>query len=354
MIREAIWKLVDGHSLTYTESFNAMEAIMRGEATPAQIGAFLAALRMKGETIEEITSFAMVMRRFCIRISPKVNGRLIDTCGTGGDHIKTFNVSTTAAFIVAGAGISVAKHGNRSVTSRSGSADALEKLGLNLNVEPKKVEEAIEKVGIGFIFAPVFHPAMKHVAGLRRELGIRTVFNILGTLSNPAFANAQVIGVYDCSLVEKISEVLRALGLEEAMVVHGLDGLDEISTIGKTRIAWLKNGEIKTFEASPEDFRVRKASSNEIMVTSSEESAELVFKILAGQLSGDDPKVDIALVNAAAGIMVGGKAEDFSYAMDLAKESIESGAAYAKLKNLVKFYGGNGIEKLEELETRYG
>ncbi|MBC7130923.1 anthranilate phosphoribosyltransferase [Candidatus Bathyarchaeota archaeon] len=354
MICEAIRKLVDGYNLTYAEASNAMETIMKGEATPAQIGAFLTALRMKGETIEEITAFAMVMRQFCLRISPKVSGRLVDTCGTGGDRIKTFNVSTAAAFAVAGAGISVAKHGNRSVTSKSGSADVLEKLGLNLNVEPKKVEEAIEKIGIGFMFAPAFHPAMKYAAGPRRELGIRTVFNILGPLANPASANAQVIGVYDVSLVEKIAGVLKGLGLEEAMVVHGLDGLDEISTIGKTRIAWLKNGEIKTLEVTPEDLGVRKASSEAIVGSSPEESAELVFKILTGQLGDGDPKMEIVLVNAAAGIIVGGKADGFNYAVELAKESIESGAAYAKLKNLVKFCGGNGLEKLEELEAKYG
>jgi len=354
VIREAIQKLVEGYDLTFVEASKAMETIMKGETTPAQIGAFLTALRMKGETVEEITAFATVMRHFCIRISPRVCGRLVDTCGTGGDRIKTFNVSTTSAFVVAGAGISVAKHGNRSVTSKSGSADVLEKLGLNLNVEPKKVEEAIEKVGIGFMFAPAFHPAMKYAAGPRRELGIRTVFNILGPLANPAFANAQVIGVYDVSLVEKVAVVLKYLGLEEAMVVHGLDGVDEISTIGKTRMAWLKNGEIKTLEMTPEDLGVRKASPEEIVGTNLEESAELAFKILTGRLNDDDPKVEIVLVNAAAGIIVGGKADDFRYAVELAKESIKSGAAYTKLKNLIKFCGGDGVEKLEELEARYG
>lgn len=354
MIQEAIRKVVEGRSLSYEEACMAMESIMSGEATPAQIGAFLTALRMKGETVREIMAFASVMRKFCRRISPKVSGRLVDTCGTGGDQIKTFNISTTAAFIVAGAGVPVAKHGNRSVTSKSGSADVLEKLGLNLNIEPGKVEEAIEKIGIGFMFAPVFHPAMKNVAGPRKELGIRTVFNILGPLTNPANARAQVIGVYEASLVEKIAEVLKGLGLEEAMVVHGLDGLDEISTIGITRIAWLRNGEVKIMELTPRDLGVKKASPEDIAGLNPEESAELTFKILAGLTDRGDPKMDIALINAAAGIIVAGKAEDFSYAMELAEESIKSGAAYKKLKELICFCGGSKGEKLEELEIKYG
>lgn len=353
MIQDALRKVIGGCNLTYAEAVEVMESIMKGEATPAQIGALLAALRMKGETVEEITAFAKVMRSFCLKISPQVSGRLVDTCGTGGDHIKTFNVSTTAAFIVAGAGISVAKHGNRAFTSNSGSADVLERLGLNLNMPPQRVKEAIERIGIGFMFAPAFHPAMKYAAGPRRELGIRTVFNLLGPLANPAFANAQVLGVYDSLLVEKIAWVLKSLGHEEAMVVHGLDGLDEISTIGKTKIAWLRNGEIQCLEVSPEDLGVRKAASWEISGTGPEESAVIAFRILTGDLRVGDPKADMVLVNAAAGIIVGGKAEDFQYAMELAEEAVESGAAYAKLKNLIKFCGEKGLEKLEELEAKY-
>ncbi|MEM3162435.1 MAG: anthranilate phosphoribosyltransferase, partial [Candidatus Bathyarchaeia archaeon] len=237
MIREAIENLVNREGLSYREASESMKEIMSGEATPSQIAAFLTALRMKGETVEEIMAFASVMRSFCHKINPRVSGRLVDTCGTGGDRIKTFNVSTAAAFVVAGAGVPVAKHGNRSVTSKSGSADVLEHLGLNLNVPHETVEKAIEKIGVGFMFAPMFHPAMKHAAGTRREIGIRTVFNILGPLTNPAMANAQVIGVYDAGLVDKMAHVLRGLGLQEAMVVHGLDGLDEISTVGETLIA---------------------------------------------------------------------------------------------------------------------
>ncbi|MCS7095826.1 MAG: anthranilate phosphoribosyltransferase [Nitrososphaerota archaeon] len=354
MIREAIENLVCGRNLSYREAFESMKEIMSGEATPSQIAAFLTALRMKGETVEEIMAFATVMKSFCHKISPRVSGRLVDTCGTGGDRIKTFNVSTAAAFVVAGAGVPVAKHGNRSVTSRSGSADVLEHLGLNLNVPPETVEKAIEQVSVGFMFAPMFHPAMKHAASTRREMGIRTVFNILGPLTNPAMANAQVIGVYDAGLVEKIAHVLKGLGLQEAMVVHGLDGLDEISTVGETLIAWLREGEINTFKVTPKRLGVKKADIEHIVGTSPEESAETTFKILYGCLKAGDPKRDLVAVNAAAGIIVGGMAEDFNYALELAQESIDSGAAYNKLEELIKFYDKSRINKLEELKRRYG
>lgn len=354
MIREAIENLVNREGLSYREASESMKEIMSGEATPSQIAAFLTALRMKGETVEEIMAFASVMRSFCHKINPRVSGRLVDTCGTGGDRIKTFNVSTAAAFVVAGAGVPVAKHGNRSVTSKSGSADVLEHLGLNLNVPHETVEKAIEKIGVGFMFAPMFHPAMKHAAGTRREIGIRTVFNILGPLTNPAMANAQVIGVYDAGLVDKMAHVLRGLGLQEAMVVHGLDGLDEISTVGETLIAWLREGEIKTFKATPRILGVRKAEINCIVGTSPEESAETTFKILYGCMKAGDPKRDLVAVNAAAGIIVGGMAEDFSYALELAQESIDSGAAYKKLEELLRFYDGSRLDKLEELKRRYG
>ncbi|MEM2816067.1 MAG: anthranilate phosphoribosyltransferase [Candidatus Bathyarchaeia archaeon] len=354
MIREAIENLVNREGLSYREASESMKEIMSGEATPSQIAAFLTALRMKGETVEEIMAFASVMRSFCHKINPRVSGRLVDTCGTGGDRIKTFNVSTAAAFVVAGAGVPVAKHGNRSVTSKSGSADVLEHLGLNLNVPHETVEKAIEKIGVGFMFAPMFHPAMKHAAGTRREIGIRTVFNILGPLTNPAMANAQVIGVYDAGLVDKMAHVLRGLGLQEAMVVHGLDGLDEISTVGETLIGWLREGEIKTFKATPRILGVRKAEINCIVGTSPEESAETTFKILYGCMKAGDPKRDLVAVNAAAGIIVGGMAEDFSYALELAQESIDSGAAYKKLEELLRFYDGSRLDKLEELKRRYG
>lgn len=354
MIREAIEKLVQGRNLSYEEAWKAMEEIMSGGATPAQMAAFLTALRMKGETIEEITALATVMRKFCRRISPRVARRLVDTCGTGGDRIKTFNVSTAAAFVVAGARVPVAKHGNRSVTSRSGSADLMESLGLNLNVPPETVEKAIEYIGIGFMFAPLFHPAMKYAANVRREIGIRTVFNILGPLTNPASPDAQVMGIYDAGLVEKIAHVLKGLGLREAMVVHGLDGLDEVSNVGKTLIAWLRNGKVQTFEVAPEDLGIRRTSVERIVGANPTESAEETFKILYGYAKVGDPKRDLVALNAAAGIIVGGRAEDFSYGLELAQESIESGAAYKRLKDLIRFYDGSSLERLEELEARYG
>jgi len=353
VVKEGIQKLIDGTDLTYEESQEIMKEIMSGKATNAQIAAFLTALRMKGETVNEITAFTEVMKEYCRRINPSVNGRLVDTCGTGGDKIKTFNISTTAAFVVAGAGVAVAKHGNRSVTSKSGSADVLERLGLNLNLEPEAVKNAIEKVGIGFMFAPAFHPAMKYAIGPRRELGIRTIFNVLGPLTNPADANAQLLGVYDRKLTEPLAHALKKLGCEEAMVVHGLDGLDEISTIGKTAISWLREGEVTTVETIPKDFGVKLARPEDVKGTTPEKSAEITFKILNGCCDINDPKREVVLVNGVAGIVVGGKAEDFSYGMELARESIDSGAAYKKLKTLIKSSNGN-LSKLEELELNYG
>ena len=352
MIRESIQKLVDGTDLTHEESTSSMKEIMSGAATNAQIGAFLTALRTKGETTEEITAFTKVMKECCNRIHPQVKGRLVDTCGTGGDKIKTFNISTTAAFVVAGADISVAKHGNRSVTSKCGSADVLERVGLNLNIATEEVEEAIEEVGIGFMFAPAFHPAMKYSIGPRRELGIRTVFNVLGPLTNPADATAQLLGVYDPRLTEPLAYSLKSLGCEEAMVVHGLDGLDEISTVGKTRISWLRNCEVITTEMSPKDFGIKQAKLEDIRGTTPEESAELIFKILYDGIYADDTRREIVQVNGAAAIIVGGRAEHFGYGIEAAKESIESGSAYKKLKELVKFSGGD-LTKLEQLETKY-
>lgn len=353
MIKEGIQKLIEETNLTFDESQEIMREVMSGKATNAQIAAFLTALRMKGETVEELIAFATVMKERCHRIHPRVENRIIDTCGTGGDKIKTFNISTAAAFVVAGTGVAIAKHGNRSVTSKSGSADVLERLGLNLKIEPEAVQKAIEQVGIGFMFAPAFHPAMKYAVGPRREIGIRTIFNILGPLTNPASANAQLLGVYDPKLLTPIAYALKRLGCTEAMVVHGLDGLDEISTLGKTAIAWLKEGKVANMKTTPKDFGVKKAQIADIEGTTPDESAEILFTILKGNCAIDDPKTEIVLVNSAAGIIVGGKAEDFSYGMEVARESIESGAAYNKLKVLVKASDGN-LSKLEELELRYG
>src|SRR3990170_1109983 len=352
MIRESISKLVERENLSYEDSRQVMKEIMSGNATNAQIAAFLTALRMKGETVEEIAAFAETMREHCHRIHPQVAGRLLDTCGTGGDKVKTFNVSTAAAFVIAGAGVAIAKHGNRSVTSQCGSADVLERLGLNLNMEPEAVKCAVERVGIGFMFAPAFHPAMKYAVSPRKEIGIRTIFNVLGPLTNPACANAQLLGVYDPKLTVPLAYTLKSLGCEEAMVVHGLDGLDEISTIGKTAISWLKEGEVITLETVPKDFGVEQVEIEAVKGATPEENAEILFRILNGQVAADDPKREIVLANSAAGIIVGGEAEDFSYGMASARKSIDSGAAYKKLKALIKASDGN-LAKLEELESKY-
>jgi anthranilate phosphoribosyltransferase len=352
MIREAIQKLVEGSNITAEESRRTMTEIMTGQATNAQTAAFLTALRLKGETVEELAAFAGVMRENCCRIAPRVKGRLVDTCGTGGDKLKTFNISTAAAFVVAGAGVAVAKHGNRSVTSKSGSADVLEKLGVNLNVESKAAERIIEQVGVGFMFAPAFHPAMKYAVPVRKEIGIRTVFNLLGPLTNPACANAQLLGVYDAKLTLPLAYTLKSLGCEEAMVVHGADGLDEISTIGKTDIAWLREGEVAALETVPNDFGVKQAKIGDLQGDTPEENAQTLFRILTGcRVAADEAKKDIVLVNAAAGIIVGGAAEDFTYGMEVARKSVENGAAYQKLKALVKASGGD-LARLEELESK--
>ncbi len=352
MIVEATKKIIEGNNLSYDEAWNVMTEIMSGKATDAQIGAFLTALRMKGQTINEISAFAVAMKQFCYRINPKTSGCLIDTCGTGGDRIKTFNVSTLTALVVAGAEVPVAKHGNRAVTSRCGSADLLEKFGLNLDLEPKKVEEIIEKVGIGFMFAPKFHPAMKHAIGPRREIGIRTVFNILGPLTNPASPPAQLLGVYSRDLLEPLAHVLSKLGCRNAMVVHGLDGLDEISIIGKTAVAHLRDGEVSMMEIKPRDFGFQNARAEEIQSPSLEENVELAFKLLNGLTESDDPRRRMVLLNAAAGLLVGGKVDNLQEGIELASMSIESGSAYEKLKAMIKASRGS-LEVLEELEKKY-
>ena len=352
MIKEAIGKVVYGENLTFQEASQVMKEIMTGRATSAQIAALLTALRMKGETVEELSAFASVMRKFCCMIRPNINGRFIDTCGTGGDKIKTFNISTLTAFVAAGAGVVVAKHGNRSVTSKLGSADLLKRFGLNLNVEAELVKKAIEEVGVGFMFAPKFHPAMKYAIGPRREIAIRTVFNLLGPITNPAGVKAQLLGVFDAKWVEPLAHVLRKLGCEEAMIVHGLDGLDEISVIGRTLVAWLKDNEVKTFELTPRDFGIRNLSLKDIIVQDSEDAVETSFRILYCDPKVSDPKLDMVLVNSSAALVIGGKADDFKYGVELALESIKSGSAYKKLKSLIKVYGGN-LSTLEELEKKY-
>ena len=351
MIKEHIRQLVDGHNLSYDDAYNLMKEIMSGEASEAQISAVLTALRMKGETPVEISAFATVLRRFCHQIQPKVYGRLVDTCGTGGDSLKTFNISTASALVASGAGVYVAKHGNRSFTGKCGSADVLENLGVKISLEPSRVEEIIEKVGIGFMYAPSFHPAMRHAVEPRKQLGIRTVFNVLGPLSNPASARAQLLGVYDRELTEPLAEALRLLGCEEAMVVHGLGGLDEISTIGETAVSWLREGEVTNLVLSPDDFGVRVSSYDRIRGSTPDVCGDILFRLLNGL--DDASRTEIVLANSSAGIIVAGLTDEFSHAMELAKESIETGSAYSKLRSLVKETGGD-MKKLEELEAKYG
>jgi anthranilate phosphoribosyltransferase len=350
MIKESIQFLTDRKDLSSEQAQQSMREIMSGEATPAQIGAFLAALRMKGETVDEITALAQVMREHAIRINPQVSGRSVDTCGTGGDLFKSFNVSTTAAFVASGAGVTIAKHGNRSVTSKCGSADVLEAVGVNLNATPSTVEKSIEQIGIGFMFAPSFHPAMKNAIIPRREIAIRTVFNILGPLTNPANVKAQVLGVYDSKLVEPIAKVLQKLGLEEALVVHGVDGLDEISVIGKTKLAWLKDGEVSTKEISPKDLNLQLAPANEISGFGVQENAKLMTKILRGDEKQNSSRLQMVLANAAAAIVVSGKVDNLTSGIEMGKEAVANGSGYDKLRRLIKQTGGYE-SKLERITT---
>ncbi len=333
-VKDAIKKVAECRNLTREEAAIAMDTIMQGNATPSQIAAFITALRMKGETPEEITGLAEKMREHAVNIFPHTKN-LVDTCGTGGDVSGTFNISTVSALVAAGAGVPIAKHGNRSVSSRCGSADLLEALGVKIDIDPKKVEECIDKVGIGFIFAPNFHKAMKFAGPTRKEIGIRTVFNILGPLTNPARAGAQVLGVFREDLTEVMAEVLKNLGVKHALVVHGVDGLDEISISDKTKVSHLKDGKIETYFIKPEDFGLHRGKREEILGGSAEENAEIAIEILKNEEKG--AKRQVVLLNAAAAIFVGGKAKDIKEGIKLAAGSIESGAANRKLEELVQF-----------------
>jgi len=334
-MKEIVSKIVGGENLTQEEAESSMKTIMSGNSNEIEISSFLTALRMKGESPEEIASLAKVMREFAARIEPKVDGTLVDVCGTGGDMLNTFNISTTSMFVVAGAGIPIAKHGNRALTSKSGSADVLEELGVNLNSDFDKIKESIEKVGIGFMFAPMHHSAMKHVMPVRKQLGFRTVFNILGPLTNPANARAQLMGVFDSGLTETLANVFKILGLDSAIVAHGDPGLDELSTLGKTKVSELKDGEVNTYFIKPEEFGLSIAREEDIAGGTAKENAEILKKILAGEDTG--PRRDITLLNAAAGILVGGVADSLTEGMEVARESLESGKAQKKLEELVKF-----------------
>lgn len=335
-IKEAIDRVIVGQDLSGKDAEDIMELIMDGEATPAQISALLTGLRLKGETVDEITGFARVMRRKVKKIR-RPKGMVVDTCGTGGDRSGTFNVSTAAAFIAAGAGITVAKHGNRAVSSRAGSADVLEALGVKVTVPPEVMETALSEIGIAFLFAPLFHPAMKYAVVPRREIGIRTVFNILGPLSSPVEADAQLLGVYDSFLTEPMALVLKHLGTSRALVVHGHDGLDEISLSADTRISELKDGWVDTYLFKPEDVGLEKCRLEEICGGDARENARIINEILAGK---QGPKRDIAVLNAAAALLAGGMAESLSEGVTLASESIDSGRAREKLSSLAAMTGG--------------
>jgi len=332
MIREAIAHLVPGFSLTLDEAAKVMEEIMQGEVTPAQFGAFVTALRCKGETVDEIAGLARTMRAKAIPVN--VTNTVVDTCGTGGDGSTTFNISTAAAFVAAGAGLKVAKHGNRAMSSKCGSADVLEALGIRLDLTAEQVERCLKDVGIGFMFAPAFHPAMKFAAAPRREIGIRTVFNILGPLTNPAGAKAQVLGVADKSLVEKLAMVLRSLGCQHALVVHGDDGLDEITTTGKSQICELKNGQIENYSITPEDLGLPSTGLDSLKGGTVKENATLLRSVLTG---ASGPQRNIVLMNAAAAVVAGDKAKSLMQGLDLARDALDSGRALSKLEQMIEF-----------------
>jgi anthranilate phosphoribosyltransferase len=334
MLNAFIAKVMQGQNLTHQEAETAMQFIMTGQATPAQIGGYLVALRMKGEAVEEITGSARAMRAQAHAIRPLVNGApLLDTAGTGGDGAHTFNISTAAAFVVAGSGHRVAKHGNRAASSRCGSADVLAALGLNLDLTPEQVATCIDEVGIGFLFAPLFHPAMKYAIGPRRELGQRTIFNVLGPLTNPAGATNQLIGVYDSELTHTLAEVLGELGGTAAFVVHGYGGLDELTTGGPNRVSHLRDGQVSTYELDGRDFGLSSAPADALAGGEPDQNADILLKLLSGQDSS--PRKDVVLLNAAAALAT--ESGDIAAGLTQAKNSLESGAALEKLNALVAF-----------------
>jgi len=353
MLKKAIFKVVTRQDLTEEEMTRAMDIIMTGEATEAQIGAFITGLRMKGETVPEITAAAKVMRAKATRIPvsdslvdldrDEINvdrETVVDTCGTGGDATHTFNVSTITAFVVAGGGLRVAKHGNRAVSSRCGSADVIEALGINLALTPEQVAQCVNEVGIGFLFAPQLHGAMRYAIGPRREIGIRTIFNVLGPLTNPAGANVQVLGVYDAALTEPLAQVLGRLGCRSAFVVFGEGSFDEISIVGPTRVSQLQDGQVRTYNIAPEDFGLKRATLEDIKGGDVFDNARIVRQVLEG---GGGPKEDMVALNAAAVFIAAGLCRDFIEGIHLARESIKSGKALKKLDHLIqksKSFGG--------------
>ncbi|HUH66418.1 MAG TPA: anthranilate phosphoribosyltransferase [Syntrophales bacterium] len=332
MIKEAITKVVNGEDLHEPQMMEVMNEVMEGQATQAQIGAFMTGLRIKGETVDEVTGAARIMRRKATKIDAR-SSIIVDTCGTGGDGMKTFNISTTTAFVVAAAGLTVAKHGNRAVSSGCGSADVLEALGVNISAPPEIVEECIHRIGIGFLFAPKLHGAMKYAIGPRREIGIRTIFNMLGPLTNPAGATSQLIGVYDPRLTEMFAGVVRNLGARTAYVVHGSDGLDEATVTGKTRVTELKNGLINTYDIDPAFFFGHISPVNSLIGGDASVNAEITKSILTGDNGAGR---NIVLLNAALAIMAGEMAKTIKDGLEMAKDCIDSGAAIKKLQALIE------------------
>ena len=330
MLKNLIAQVIVGQDLSQSQAQQAMETIMSGQAGDVQISALLTALRMKGETSTEITGFAKTMRDYAVKINCN-NDHLIDTCGTGGDKKGTFNVSTTVAFVLAGAGMTVAKHGNRGVSSSCGSADVLSALGINVNLPPEAVSAMITDLGIGFLYAPTFHKAMKYASQPRKELGFRTIFNLLGPLTNPANAHCQLIGVYEASLTQKIGEALKGLGVRRAMVVHSFDGMDEISTMAPTGVTEVRGDEIRSYVIDPAHYGFTGGSGSDYLGGTPEENAEIIISILSGQLGA---KRDIVLINAAAALLVADKVDSLEKGLVLAAMSIDSGAALAKLAAL--------------------
>ncbi|MBN2711274.1 MAG: anthranilate phosphoribosyltransferase [Planctomycetes bacterium] len=330
MIREAIKKVAENEDLTREEAYTVMNEIMSGECTDAQIACFITSLRHKTESVEEIVGCAEVMREKATKINaPR---ETVDIVGTGGDSQHTFNISTASSIVAAAAGVIVAKHGNRSVSSTSGSADVLKTLGVNIEADVKTVEKCIAEAGIGFMFAPLMHGAMKYAIGPRREIGIRTIFNILGPLTNPAGAPRQLLGVYASHLAPTLAMVLRDLGSEHVMVVHGHDGLDEITISDETTVAELKNGDVNEYVIAPDEFGLKTASLDAIRVNSSEESAKMVLDVLRG---ASGPARDVVLLNAGAAVYVAGKAEDHMAGVEMAADVIDSGKAEEKLSKLI-------------------
>jgi len=332
MIKEAIAKAMANEDLRESEMMEAMEEVMEGKATSAQIAAFITVLRMKGETVEEVTGAARIMRQKATRIDAR-SAIIVDTCGTGGDGMNTFNISTTTAFVVAAAGITVAKHGNRAVSSGCGSADVLEALGVNISPGPEIVEECIQQIGIGFLFAPRLHGAMKYALGPRREIGVRTIFNILGPLTNPAGATSQLLGVYDRRLTEMVANVLKNLGTKRAFVVHGLDGLDEATVTGETRVSELKDGLITTYNIDPIDVLGETYRGEELVGGDASINAQITKDVLTGK---DGACRKVVLLNAALAIMAGEKAENIREGIAIAEECIDNGAAIKKLQGLIE------------------